>query len=74
MSDLVRLTQVPREIASLSGGETVPYRHLYGAAVDAQIPTVYIRGRHYAQRNDLPAIAAHFGIVLARATERATAA
>lgn len=73
-SNLIPLSRVPHEIAQESGGKTVPYRPLYNAALDAQIPTQYIRGRHYALRDDLKLIAAHFGITLNRAAEKATAA
>jgi hypothetical protein len=69
MSSLIGLSRLPHEIAEQTGGPTIKYRQAYNAAIDAQIPTVYIRGRHYVQRNDLPLIATHFGIALGRAAE-----
>jgi len=66
---LIGLSRLPHETAEQTGGQTITYRQAYNAAIDAQIPTTYIRGRHYVQRNDLPLVAAHFGIALDRATE-----
>jgi hypothetical protein len=56
-TDRVQLSELPGEIASLTGGRSPKYRTLYNAAVDARIPAKRgDNGRWTVSRRDVPQI------------------
>jgi hypothetical protein len=65
--DLIVLTRVPPELASLIVGLPPKYRDLTNKLANAEVPAElveYIRGRNYVRRSNLPAFAQALGLQL----------
>jgi hypothetical protein len=65
--DLIVLTRVPAELASLIVDLPPKYRDLTNKLANAEVPAElveYIRGRNYVRRSNLPAFAQALGLQL----------
>jgi hypothetical protein len=61
--DLIALPAVPRALVELTGqSPPPPYQAIYRAALNALIPTVTRRTRHFVERARLPEVARAFGL------------
>lgn len=61
MSERIPLTDLPRELARLTGGPVVTYRQAYTRVLNGTLPAKRnSAGRYEVDRADLPAIAAEF--------------
>jgi electron transfer flavoprotein alpha/beta subunit len=61
MDESIPLTDLPRELARLTGGQVLTYRKAYARVLDGTLPaTRNAAGRYEVSRSDLPAIAAAF--------------
>jgi hypothetical protein len=72
-TDLVPLSRVPHELLALIEGDPLPYRETWIEATNGRLPMlVFIRGRWYCPRPELPALAQALGLRLKRAAKTAT--
>ena len=63
MTDVIGLSQVPREIQDITtDGSTVPYRKLYNSVLDGDVPAEQVRGRWYVRRKNLKRVASFMGL------------
>jgi electron transfer flavoprotein alpha/beta subunit len=61
MPENIPLTDLPRELARLTGGQVLTYRKAYARVLDGTLPAMRnAAGRYEVSRADLPAIAAAF--------------
>jgi hypothetical protein len=61
-SGLIPLTQLARELWSLTGQEPPNYRQLHMLVLDGTIPAELVRGRWQIEPTDLPGIAQTLGL------------
>ena len=65
MTELIGLSQVPREIQDVTvDGSTTPYRQLYNSVLDGDVPAEHVRGRWYIRRNNLKRVAIALGLAV----------
>jgi hypothetical protein len=63
MAESIPLTDLPRELARLTGGPVLTYRQAYARVLDGKLPAARNEaGRYEVSRADLPAIAAAFAL------------
>lgn len=58
----IPLTELPRELAKLTGGIPPSYRQCYFAVLDGRVKGVSVGGRYRIPVDQLPAIAEQFGL------------
>lgn len=59
----IPLTRLSPELSDRYGAAAPGYRKLYMLAMDGQLRTELVNGRHYVLEANLPAIAADLGLV-----------
>jgi hypothetical protein len=60
MEARLSITELPREIAAITGNPPPSYRKVYERVLDGLIPAERLNGRWFVQESHLPAIAALF--------------
>lgn len=65
----LRLTSLPQALLGHYGGYVPPYREIYTDAVNGKLPVTQKRGRWYWQMDDMPKIAAVYGLIPMDATK-----
>ena len=63
MENTLALPDLPRELLAYTGGRTVSYRRLYTRVLNGSLPASRSQGgRWIIDRDDIPRIAAAFGL------------